>query len=183
MAQTGVHLAAIVPLTCGIFNPIPQHKLVEPASQSTYNARARIEDETRVAIGRGVWRGAMTGAEIARPPVHRITLAQLALLVPLCLILLASDKVRAYSVLSGGLIAIVPQAYFAQLAFRWRGARSARAIARSSYAGEMGKFFLSVAGFAVVFAHVRPIDGLAVFAGYLAMLVIQITGSWLLLRR
>lgn len=125
----------------------------------------------------------MTGAEIARPPVHRITLAQLAFLALTCLILMAFDKVCAYSLASGGLIAIVPQAYFAQLAFRRRGARSARAIARSSYAGEIGKFLLSVAGFAVVFATVRPIDGLAVFVGYLAMLVVHITGSWLLLRR
>ncbi len=125
----------------------------------------------------------MAGAEIARPPVHRITLAQLALLVPICLLLTAFDKVCAYSLASGGLIAIVPQAYFAGRAFRWRGARSARVIARSSYAGEIGKFFLSVAGFAVVFATVRPIDGLAVFAGYLAMLFVHITGSWLLLRQ
>jgi ATP synthase protein I len=125
----------------------------------------------------------MAGAEIARPPVHRITLAQLAVLVPLCLLLHATDEVRAYSVLCGGLIAILPQAWFATLAFRWRGARSARAIAHSGYAGEAGKFVLSVAGFAAVFATVRPIDGLAVFAGYLAMLAIQITGSWLLLTR
>ena len=125
----------------------------------------------------------MAGAEIARPAVHRITLAQLAALALLCLVLLAFDKVRAYSVLSGGLIAILPQAYFAVLAFRWRGARSARAIARSSYLGETGKYLLSVAGFAVVFASVRPIDGMAVFAGYLSMLAIQITGSWLLLTR
>ena len=124
----------------------------------------------------------MAGAEIARPPVHRITLAQLAILAPLCLLLLAYDKVTAYSVASGGLIAILPQAYFAMLAFRWRGANSARAIARSSYAGEIGKFVLSVAGFAVVFAVVRPISGLAVFTGYLVMLAIQITGSWLLLK-
>ena len=124
----------------------------------------------------------MAGAEIARPPVHRITLAQLALLIPTCLVLAAFDTVRAYSVLCGGLVAIVPQAWFARLAFRWRGATSARAIARSSYAGEVGKFVLSAAGFAAVFAAVRPIDGLAVFAGYLAMLAIQITGSWLLLR-
>lgn len=125
----------------------------------------------------------MTGAEIARPPVHRITLAQFVTLVPLCLVLVNFDQVVAYSVLSGGLIAILPQAYFAVLAFRWRGARSARAIARSGYAGEVGKFLLSVAGFAVVFAAVRPVDGAAVFAGYLAMLAIQILGSWLLLRR
>ena len=125
----------------------------------------------------------MAGAEITRPPVYRITLAQLVILVPLCVFLLAFDQVRAYSVLSGGLIAILPQAYFATLAFRWRGARSARAIARSSYAGEVGKFLLSVAGFAAVFVMLRPINGLAVFTGYLAMLVIQILGSWLLLRR
>ena len=125
----------------------------------------------------------MAGAEILRPPVYRITLAQFATLVLLCLVLLASDKVRAYSVFSGGMIAILPQAYFAALAFRWRGARSARAIARSSYVGQVGKFLLSVAGFAAVFVALRPINAPAVFAGYLLMLVIQITGSWLLLRR
>jgi len=110
-------------------------------------------------------------------------LAQLALLLLLCLCLLAFDTVVAYSMLGGGLIAIVPQAYFAALAFRWRGARSARAIARSGYAGEFGKFLLSAAGFALVFAVVRPISGPAVFAGYLVMLLAQITGSWLLLTR
>lgn len=125
----------------------------------------------------------MPGAEIARPPIHRITLAQLATLALLCLPLWAFDQVLAWSLAAGGLIAIVPQAYFAHLAFRWRGAKSARAVARSSYAGEIGKFLLSVAGFAVVFATVRPISGLAVFAGYLAMLAIQIIGSWLLLSR
>jgi ATP synthase protein I len=125
----------------------------------------------------------MPGAEIARPPVHRITLAQLATLIILCLPLLAYDLVAAWSLAAGGMIAVIPQAYFAQLAFRWRGAKSARAMARSSYAGEIGKFLLSVAGFAVVFATVRPISGLAVFAGYLAMLTIQIIGSWLLLSR
>ncbi len=125
----------------------------------------------------------MPGAEIARPPVHRITLAQLATLTLLCLLMLAYDQVVAWSLAAGGLIAIVPQAYFARLAFRWRGAKSARAVARSSYAGEIGKFLLSIAGFAVVFATVRPISGLAVFAGYLAMLAIQIIGSWLLLSR
>jgi ATP synthase protein I len=142
---------------------------------------ARIEKEPRVVEYEASHEALMTGAEIARPPVHRITVVQLALLVSLCLMLLAFDKVFAYSVLSGGLIAIVPQVYFAVLAFRWRGARSARAIARSSYVGELGKFLLSIVGFALVFAVLKPIDGPAVFVGYLMMLVTQITGSWLLL--
>ena len=125
----------------------------------------------------------MPGAEIARPPVHRITLAQLATLSLMCLLSMAYEPVIAWSLGAGGLVAIIPQAYFAHLAFRWRGAKSARAMARSSYAGEIGKFLLSVAGFAVVFATVRPIDGLSVFIGYLVMLAIQIIGSWLLLSR
>ena len=125
----------------------------------------------------------MPGAEIPRPPVHRITLVQLASIGLLSLLFLAFDRVLAYSLLSGGLIAIVPQAYFAALAFRWLGARSVQAIARSGYAGELGKFLLSVAGFALVFAILRPLDGPAVFAGYLAMLITQIMGSWWLLRR
>lgn len=123
------------------------------------------------------------GAEIARPPVHRITLAQLVLLPLLCAgIWMLRGQVSAVSVLCGGLVAILPQAYFAARAFRWRGASAARQIARASYAGEIGKFILSVAGFALVFAAVRPIEGAAVFIGYLAMLLIQIIGSWLLIR-
>lgn len=125
----------------------------------------------------------MTAAEIARPPVHRITLAQLAVLVSMCLIFLAmGDKLVSGSLLSGGLVAVLPQAYFAIRAFRWRGARSARAIARAGYSAEVGKFLLSGAGFALVFALVRPISGVAVITGYLVMLVVQVTGSWLLLR-
>ena len=124
----------------------------------------------------------MAGAEIKRPPVFRITVIQLVVLVSVSALVLTIDAIRAYSVLSGGLIAVFPQAYFAARAFRWRGARSAQAIAKSSYAGLVGKFIFSAAGFAVVFATLRPIDGLAVFVGYLAMLAIQIIGSWLLLK-
>jgi len=124
----------------------------------------------------------MAGAEIKRPPVFRITVVQLLFLAALSAMLIAIDVEVAYSVLSGGLIAVLPQAYFAARAFRWRGARSADAIAKSSYAGVTGKFIFSAAGFAVVFAMLRPISGLAVFAGYLTMLVIQIIGSWLLLK-
>lgn len=146
--------------------------------------RARVEEEFPCGYGNGKYREAlMSGAEIARPPVHRITLAQLALLVPLCFLLLAIDEVCAYSVACGGLVAILPQAWFAFQVFRRRGAGVARTVAGAGSAGFIAKFLLSATGFAVVFAMVRPIDGLAVFAGYLAMLVIQLFGSWVLLRQ
>ncbi|MBE9539429.1 MAG: ATP synthase subunit I [Proteobacteria bacterium] len=124
----------------------------------------------------------MAGAEIKRPPVFRISAVQLVVLASSSVLIFVFDAVWAYSVLSGGLIAVLPQAYFAARAFRWRGARSAQAIAKSSYVGVVGKFVFSAAGFAAVFVLLRPIEGLAVFVGYLAMLMIQIFGSWLLLK-
>lgn len=123
----------------------------------------------------------MPGAEIARPSIYRITLIQLAVLVCAGAALLAHHETVAVSWVAGGLAAILPQAYFARLAFRHSGATSARDIARSSYAGQVGKFMLSAAGFAVIFATVKPVSGFTVFVAYLAMLVIQIIGSWLLL--
>ncbi|MFT5709490.1 MAG: ATP synthase protein I [Halioglobus sp.] len=124
----------------------------------------------------------VAGAEIKRPPVYRISIIQLLILLGVSLILLALRIEWVISVLCGGLIAVLPQAYFAARTFRWRGAQSAQSIARSSYGGVVGKFIFSAAGFAVVFAMLRPVNGLAVFAAYIIMLLIQIIGSWLLLR-
>ena len=113
----------------------------------------------------------MKGASISRPPAYRITLAQLVLLL-LCWAGLQSwDDQAATSFVLGGLIAIVPNAWFALGVFRWRGASMAKQAVRAGYAAEIGKFMLTVAGFALVFAMVRPLVALAVFAGYIGMLV------------
>lgn len=122
-------------------------------------------------------------ASIAKPPVHRITVAQFAVLLPLGLgTWVFTNGVNALSLICGALVAIGPQAWFAAVAFRKRGARQAEEAARMGYVGGMRKFVLSAAGFAVVFALLRPIDAMAVFAGYICMLIVQIIGSWRLLR-
>ena len=125
----------------------------------------------------------MNGANLPRPPVYRITLSQLLCLVlSWWLVRYTGYPVIADSLLYGGLIAALPQAWFAWRVFQFRGARSAAQIAQASYAGEIAKFVLTVSGFAAVFALVRPLEGWAVFAGYGEMLVIQIVGSWWLLK-
>ena len=124
----------------------------------------------------------MRGAEISRPPAYRISLAQLLALLLFCLGLASWDPIAAWSALWGGLVAVVPQAWFAYKVFRRRGARAAQEIARASYVAEVGKFFMAVAGFALVFALVRPIEGWAVFAAYGVMLIVQVIGAWYLLR-
>ena len=157
--------------------------MVEPAGYYSYNARAQNEE-----LSRGEWRESRpvfpsNVNTIPAPPIHRVPLAQLAALVPLCLLVwLALDETVALSVLCGGAVAVAPQAWFAARLFRSRGARSAPEVARLALGGEVGKFLLSAAGFAAVFALLRPIAPVAVFSGYIAMLAIQMTGSWLLLK-
>ncbi len=124
----------------------------------------------------------MHGAKISRPPAYRVTVAQTVVLLVIWMGASFLDPVIAYSSLLGGLVAIVPQAWFANRIFRWRGARSAQQIAKASYGAEIGKFVLAVAGFALVFALVRPLEAWAVFGAYGGMLVIQIMGAWYLLR-
>ncbi len=124
----------------------------------------------------------MPGAQISRPPAHRISIAQTVILLMMCAGFSFVDPVAAYSLLLGGLIAILPHAWFTYRVFRKSGARSARQIAHGSYVAEVGKFVLAVTGFGVVFAMVRPLSAGAVFAGYGVMIVIQVTGAWWLLR-
>lgn len=57
--------------------------------------------------------------------------------------------VSGYSGLCGGLIAWLPNLYFAWKAFRFTGARAAQAIVRSFYAGEAGKLILTAVLFAL----------------------------------
>lgn len=76
------------------------------------------------------------------------------------------DQVAAYSALLGGFVCWLPSCYFAFRAFRYSGARSADKIVRSMYAGEVGKMFLTMALFTIVFVRVRPLDALALFAGF-----------------
>jgi ATP synthase protein I len=123
-----------------------------------------------------------SGAKISLPPVHRITIAQAVILFVIWVGLSTVDTVVALSFMLGGLIAVVPQAWFAYRVFKMQGARAMQQIARNSYAAEIGKFVMAVTGFMLVFAMVRPIEGWAVFASYGVMLVIQIIGAWLLLR-
>lgn len=72
----------------------------------------------------------------------------------------------AVGALLGGVIVWLPNCYFAFRAFRYRGARAARQIVRSFYAGAAGKMLLTAGMFTLVFVNVRPLHAPAVFLGF-----------------
>ncbi len=118
-------------------------------------------------------------ANIKRPRIYRISIIQCGVLLGMCGVLGFVDPTVAWSVLAGGLVAVIPHLYFAVYAFRYSGARASREIARSFARGEAGKFILTLIGFACVFQGLPGQQPWAVFGGYLLMLVCQ----WVLVAR
>tara|TARA_B100000809_G_scaffold261104_1_gene309320 strand:- start:4079 stop:4477 length:399 start_codon:yes stop_codon:yes gene_type:complete len=114
---------------------------------------------------------------IKRPPVYQITLWQLSLLLALGLGLSLFDGRLALAALAGGLIQIIPSAYFSLLAFRYRGARASYLIVQSFYRGEVGKYVMTLVGFAVLFSvfgkQLQAEYGGMVFVSYAVMLLVQ----------
>lgn len=123
------------------------------------------------------------GARLRPPPVHMITLTQVAVLLPSTVVIAWTvDRTSAVSFAVGAAVSILPQAWFALFVFGARQRRPLQRAARGAYAAQAGKFVLSAVGFALVFALVRPIDAPAVFAGFGLMWVLQVAGSARLLK-
>ena len=88
----------------------------------------------------------------------------------------------AVSFACGVACSVVPQLFFALRLDRAARQGAARA-ARLGLAAEAGKFVLGAVGFALVFALVRPIAPMLVFAGFALMWVVHIWEAARLLRQ
>ena len=77
-----------------------------------------------------------------------------------------AGRVAAYSALLGSLTCVIPNAF---LALRLAVARdNAGAVLRAAWLGELGKLGITVVMFLLIFALVRPLQVLPLFAGFIA---------------
>lgn len=98
-----------------------------------------------------------------------------------CLLLAVASAALAWShgpslgasVLAGGLVFLVPQAWFAWRAFRSTGAAAAREVVQGFYRAQAGKFLLTAAGFALAFAYGGPLEAAALLIAYIALTVVN----------
>lgn len=91
-----------------------------------------------------------------------------ALMIP-AVVLLAwgmAGTTAASNAAAGAVLAWAGSAYFAWQAFRQAGARQARQVVGQFYRGMIGKFVLTVLGFIVIFAGLRPLSAPWVLAGF-----------------
>jgi ATP synthase protein I len=77
-------------------------------------------------------------------------------------------EVAGMSALLGGVAVVIPNAFLAARLLQPSGDQSAKAMLRSAWLGEIGKVLLTALAFGVIFGFVRPIEPLAVFAGFIA---------------
>jgi len=106
-------------------------------------------------------------------PAFRTLVIQLVVVTLLTIVCAATQGViAAYSVLIGGMIALIANAYFTYKAFQLYGARSMEAIVQSFWAGQVGKMVVTAVLFALVFIAVKPFNVVLLFLGYI---LIQLT--------
>jgi ATP synthase protein I len=96
-------------------------------------------------------------------------LAQASVSVVVAVVLWAWwGDIAAKSAMLGGLAIVVPNAFLAARLLTPSRDESARAMLRSAWVGEIGKVLLTALVVGVIFGFVRPIEPLAVFAGFIA---------------
>jgi ATP synthase protein I len=77
-------------------------------------------------------------------------------------------EVAGVSALLGGVAVVIPNGFLAARLLQPSRDESAKAMMRSAWLGEIGKVLLTALLFGVIFGFVRPIQPLAVFAGFIA---------------
>lgn len=105
--------------------------------------------------------------------VKKSLVIQSGILISIAAAISLSDRRTAVSVLFGGLTFLVPQTWFAVRVFRIAGARAAPGIVKAYFRGEAGKFLITAAMFAAMFALIDNLNVMSVFGAYCAMLILN----------
>lgn len=102
------------------------------------------------------------------------------IIAALCAVIFSINA--ATSALLGGMVCIIPNAYFANKLFKYHGARAAKQIVNSFYKGEALKIILSIFLFTAVFVLCR-ITPFAFFASYIVVLMTHWFAPWIIVNK
>jgi len=93
-----------------------------------------------------------------------------------------SQYVVSKNLLAGSVLGWVSQIIFAKISLSKSGYQQRRQIVHRFYQAHMAKWLLTIAGFALIFLLLKPLNAIAVFAGYLILqmsyLIITYRNPW-----
>ena len=86
------------------------------------------------------------------------------------------------NLLAGSVLGWVSQIIFAKISLSKSGYQQRRQIVHRFYQAHMAKWVLAIVGFALIFLLLKPLNAIAVFAGYLILqmsyLIITYRNPW-----
>jgi ATP synthase protein I len=127
--------------------------------------------------------GEYVNRQLSKRGIIRLWLVQFGIttiIAALCAMLFNINA--GISALLGGMVCIIPNAYFASKLFKYQGARAAKQIVNSFYKGEAFKIVLSIFLFTAVFVLCR-ITPLAFFASYILVLMTHWFAPWIIVNK
>jgi ATP synthase protein I len=127
--------------------------------------------------------GEYVNRQLSKRGIIRLWLVQFGIttiIAALCAMLFNINA--GISALLGGMVCIIPNAYFASKLFKYQGARAAKQIVNSFYKGEAFKIVLSIFLFTAVFVLCR-ITPLAFFASYILVMMTHWFAPWIIVNK
>lgn len=112
-------------------------------------------------------------SRIIRLPLARWFVIEFSAIVILSLLWSLESRLAGYSAFVGGLIFVVPNAYFAHRMFRFQGAQSARLMVDTMFRAESTKIALTAVFFAAVFILMEPVHVPALLFTFAVMVVMS----------
>jgi len=108
-----------------------------------------------------------------RRPVWRVLLLDAGLLTIAAAAAWMANPDIALAMTAGGLVFLLPQAWFAERVFRRQGARAAHEVTQAFYRAEAGKMLLTAAGFAVFFSQFGAAQAAWLLVTYVVLYVVN----------
>jgi len=112
-------------------------------------------------------------SKITHLPMARWLSIELSLTVILSLFWVIESRLAGYSAFIGGLICVIPNAYFAHRIYRYQGARQARLMVGNMFRAESIKLALTAVFFAAVFILMESVHVPALLFTFAVMVVMS----------
>ncbi|MBX2824611.1 MAG: ATP synthase subunit I [Gammaproteobacteria bacterium] len=112
-------------------------------------------------------------SQMTRLPLARWLVIEFSAIIILSLLWTIESRLAGYSAFVGGLIFVIPNAYFAHRMYRYQGAQSARLMVGNMFRAESIKIALTAVFFAAVFILMEPVHVLALLFTFAVMVVMS----------
>ena len=106
-------------------------------------------------------------------PLAKWLTIEMATLIILSMFWSTESRLAGYSAFLGGLIFVIPNAYFAHRMYRYEGARNARLMVGNMFRAESIKIALTAVFFAAVFILMEPVHVPALLFTFAVMVVMS----------